>query len=217
MTVRKIAGWFFRSSLGIIGSAAAALAAVFVLASGIGVFPAAGLGLAILALAFFVSLSTKNGLRFLLNRKDGDESEAAGKLLAEAAEARKSMAALRLPDPALSKARDRLVLEAGKFLEDSERRLSDRRVETQSLPLYDPEAIQAILDARPVLDAVLHELDETASERRFGAEDAHPVQNPVERAIAVLEDKTRDILRGRDRIRGLPDLSVQLEIEEELK
>jgi hypothetical protein len=214
----KLTGWFFRSVPGILGTFAALATVLAASALGLGLLPALGLGVPVLAIAFLASISTKKGLKSLVDRKDGDMSLKAGKLIGEAAEAAKGMAALRLPDPAIAKMRDALVLESGKFLEDSRARLNGReKTGDPNLPLYDPEAIQAILDAREVLDALLHELDESSSERRFGSQDAHPVENPAERASVVLGEKTYIIRKGRDRIGGLPDFSTRLEIEEELK
>ncbi len=218
MTIWKLTGWFFRSIPGILGSFAAFATVIVASTLGVGLFPAVALGIPVLAIAFLASISTKRGLKALVERKDGDISQTARTLVDEAASMVKSIASLRLSFPELARVRDGFVLEAGKFLEDSRTRLNRKETaETENIPLYDPEAIQAILDTRTVLDALLHEMDETASERRFGTRDAHPVENPSERAFAVLEQKTDIIRRGRDRILGLPDLSTRLEIEEELK
>jgi len=75
------------------------------------------------------------GQRAAVAEVDREARAKAESRLADAADARKRLSALRLADPDVANARDLVVLEAGRLVDDC------RRAGT-----YDPEAAQAVLD-----------------------------------------------------------------------
>ncbi len=215
MKATRFAGLFFRSVPGIAGLAAAFVAGAVSLAAGFGIAGALALSVSTLALFFAGSIGTRRGVTALVGRRDGDLSSNVARRLETARADRAAMAAMRLVNPELARARDRLVLEAGKFLEASAARLNDRK-ETV-LPLYDPAGLDTISTARALLDAAVRELDESSSERRFGGPDAHPVEDAIPRTVSLLDSGSDTLAGSRDRITGRMDASTMLAIGEEIR
>lgn len=123
------------------------------------------------------------------------------------------LAALRLPPGPVAQARDHLVIEARRFLEDAGRGLA--RPDSEG-PAYDPAALAAMEEALLLVDAWKKEADETSLERRFGAADAHPIADADGRFAESLEEKTALISRGREKVTGEVSPADRLSIEEEL-
>jgi hypothetical protein len=164
------------------------------------------LGLGSLAAILVVSFALGFGQRAAVAEIQRSDAEKARSRLAQAAEARKRLASLRLAEPEVAVARDLVVLEAGRLVEDCGR-----------LGTYDPEAVQAVLDSVELVDAWLKEADENSTERRFSMSEAHPFPEAASRAAQALREKAALIAKGRaestDEIPG----ADRIAIEEELK
>jgi hypothetical protein len=126
--------------------------------------------------------------------------------LGTAADARKRLAGIRLTEPALAAARDLLVLEAGRFVEDC--RLAGT---------YDPVGVEAIVDSLALVDAWLKEADESSVERRFGLADEHPFPEAAGRTAEALRAKAALVSARRAEATGEIPGADRIAIEEELK
>jgi hypothetical protein len=164
------------------------------------------LGLGTLAAVFTLSLAFGFGPRAAVTESERGEAEKARSRLAEAAAARKRLSALRLPEGEVASARDLVVLESGRLVD-----------ECSGAGVYDPEAVQAVLDCAALVDAWLREEDESSTERRFSMPDAHPFPEAAARTAALLRDKAALIAKRREEATGEIPGSDRIAIEEELK
>lgn len=206
MDIREFSRAYAKSPLGI----ATALAS---LGAGIAVFllgftPA--LSVLVTALAFAIlciaALALGVGQGAASAELERGSAEKAADKLAEAAQARKRLAALRLAQGEVAVARDLLVLEAGKFLEDCSRART-----------YDPEGVAAIVDSLALVDAWLKEADESSVERRFELPDANPFPEAGRRTAQALRERAALVARRRSAATGEIPGADRIAIEEELK
>ena len=188
-------------------------ALLFAIATGVGARLAGlGLGLSLLAglgclgLALVALLALGLLQRAAVAELDRTFDDDVTRRLTEAGTARKRLAVMRIADPAVAQARDLLVLEAGRLIEDC------GRVRT-----YDPEALQAVSDGPTLVDAWLREADEMAVERRFALPDANPFPEAARRTAEALVAKATLIASRRASAIGEISGADQLAIDEELK
>lgn len=206
MDLRSFARAYARSPLGI-GSLLSSIAVAAASAMAGLPLPAALLaGLASLAVFMALALATGFAQRAAVSESDRDSLASARARLAEAAAARSRLAALRLADTDVASARDLLVLEAGRFVEDCGR-----------AGTYDPEGVEAILGSLGLVDAWLREADESAVERRFGLADAHPFPEAAKRAAEALRERAALVSERRIAATGEVPGADRMAIEEELK
>jgi hypothetical protein len=206
MDIREFSRAYFRSALGI-GSCLLALAAgAAARLIGLSLPVAALLSAATLALLFAAALVSGFGQRAAVAENDREALARAGARLAEAAEARRHLAALRLPEPEVAKARDLVVLEAGRFVEDCQR-----------AGTYDPEGVEAVLDSLALIDAWLKEADESSVEKRFDLADANPFPDAAKRTAEALRAKAALVSARRAAASGEIPGADRIAIEEELK
>jgi len=206
MDMREFSRAYARSPLGI-GSFLFALCAAFASAL-------LGLSLPIAILVGLGSLAALLAAALAFGLAQGAAATESGRVssvkaesrLAEAAAARNRLAALRLAEPEVAAARDLLVLEAGRFVEDC------RRAGT-----YDPEGVEAIVDSLALVDAWLKEADESAVEKRFGLADEHPFPGAAKRIAGALREKAALVSERRASASGEIPGADRLAIEEELK
>ncbi len=206
MDIREFSLAYARSPFGI-GSCLAALAAGAAArllgSSPLGsVLAALGAFAALLALALAFGVGQRAAVAEL-GRESGSRAAAR---LAEAASARARLAALRLAQPEVAAARDLLVLEAGRLVEDC------RRAGT-----YDPEGVQAVVDSLALVDAWLKEADESSVERRFELPDANPFPEAAKRTAQALREKAIVVSARRAAAVGEIPGADRIAIEEELK
>lgn len=209
-------------------SAAAGLATGF--SAGLSLGVAAGAGC--LVLCSVLSLVTGLGAKAAAREEERIASARVISLLDAAGAARGRLAALRLPAGELASARDLCVLEAGRFIEAC----AASEKESPGASGEAAAAAPAISEALELVNAWLGELDETSIEKRFGAEDAHPLppispglargeaanqdeeaRGATERVVAALKAKARALVRGRDLALGKPPAADAIAIEEELR
>jgi hypothetical protein len=206
MEIRAFSRAFARSPYGI-GSVLAALgfgvaAALMGAAAALSVLVSLGGFAALLALGLAFGLVQRAAVA-----EAGRESGAkAASRLAEAASARKRLAALRIAQAELAAARDLVVLEAGKLVEDCSR-----------AGTWDPEGVQAVIDSLALVDAWLKEADESSVEKRFGLPDANPFPEAAGRTARALRDKAAIIAARRAAATGELPGADRIAIEEELK
>jgi hypothetical protein len=211
MTIREYFRFLSRSALGLAALFLSLAAAIFLLTGGFG-FVLAGAGflavVTVLVLAGFVSgLGPKAAAaeaERLQARKAQERIEGGRASL-------RRLSALRLPPGEVASARDLVALEGGRFLDTCEANSGGRG------PAWDASALAAIDEALDLVDAWLKEADETAIERRFGAEDAHPLADGDARVRAALKDKATLLVKGRDLVSAEPPAPDRIAIEEELK
>ncbi len=182
--------------------------AIGVAASLLGLKPGASALACAVAFAAFVAAALASGFaqRAAVSEAGRAGGAQADSRLSEAASARARLAALRIAEPSVAQARDLVVLEAGRLVEDC------RRAGT-----YDPEAVQAAVDSLGLVDAWLKEADSSAIERRFDLPDADPFPEAAKRTAEALRGKAALIASGRARAVGEPPPSDRMAIEEELK
>jgi hypothetical protein len=164
------------------------------------------LGLGSFSAIVILSLALGFAQAAAVAESDRTEAEKARSRLAQADDARKRLVSLRLSEPGLASARDLVVLEAGKLVEDCSRR-----------GVYDPEAVQAVLDSVELVDAYLKEADESSTERRFSMPEAHPFPEAASRAAQALREKATLIAKRREEATGEIPGADRIAIEEELK
>jgi hypothetical protein len=197
---------YCRSPLGIVSFFVALGLGAFSSLLGLSAILSIILGLGILAAILIVSLALGSGQRAAVAEEERSDAEKARSRLAQAAEARKRLASLRIAEPEVARARDLVVLEAGRLVEDCGR-----------LGTYDPRSVQAVLDSVELVDAWLKEADENSTERRFSMPDAHPLPEAAPRAAAALRVKAALIAKGRAESIGEIPGADRIAIEEELK
>jgi hypothetical protein len=169
--------------------------------------PAAFLtGFIALAALFSAALVFGFGQRAASAELDRAALSKAASRLAQAAAARQRLAALRLPPGDVALARDLVVLEAGRLVEDC------RRAGT-----YDPQGVEAVLDSLVLVDSWLKEADESSVEKRFDMADAHPFPEAAKRTADALKAKAAAISAARDAAVGDIPGADRIAIEEELK
>lgn len=198
-----------------IASGLACLAALALCAlGGLSAIASIGIALAVLALSCGVALATGLGQRAASGELEREAAEKASSRLAEASEARRRLAAMRLADPLVAAARDLLVLEAGAFIETC-----------SAASTYDPQGVQAILDACELVDAYLTEADKGSIERRFaapgaGAAASSGVVAPPEaaaRASEAIRGAASLVASRRAAASGEASGADRIAIEEELR
>jgi hypothetical protein len=163
-------------------------------------------GLGSLVLATAAGLALGLGQRAAVAEAEREALVKAESRLAEAAQARRRLSALRLSDGEVAGARDLVVLEAGRLVEDC------RRAGT-----YDPEAVQAVLDSVGLVDAWLKEADESSVERRFDLADAQRFPEAARRTAEALRAKAALVSAGRAAALGELPGADRIAIEEELR
>jgi hypothetical protein len=164
----------------------------------------AGIGMLGLCLAAGLSLGLVQ--RAAVAEIERELGAKAARRLARAATARKRLAAMRIADPTVAQARDLLVLEAGRLVEDCGRAKT-----------YDPEAVQAVVDGPALVDAWLREADESSIEQRLGLPDANPFPEAARRTADALVAKARLVSARRAAAIGEIPGSARIAIEEELR
>lgn len=206
MDIREFTRAYVRSPLGI-GSLLVSLGAgISARVMGFAL-PAAFLtGFIALAALFSAALVFGFGQRAASAELDRAALSKAASRLAQAAAARQRLAALRLPPGDVALARDLVVLEAGRLVEDC------RRAGT-----YDPQGVEAVLDSLVLVDSWLKEADESSVEKRFDMADAHPFPEAAKRTADALKAKAAAISAARDAAVGDIPGADRIAIEEELK
>ena len=205
MTPREFLGRYLRSPWGLATLCAAPAAFAAGQALGAGALGSGAAALGILALGLGFGLFTDPGRKAAFAEL---EREAAGRAASRAAavrEARSRLAALRLPEGEAARARDLLVLEAG--------RLDESFAATGAC---DPEAAQALREGLELLGAFLRERDEASTERRFALPDAHPFPRAEERTAAALREKAALVAARRAASAGELPPADAMAIDEEL-
>jgi hypothetical protein len=206
MESREFVGRYARSPWGIasffvaLGSGAAA--------SALGASAATIVVVAAFVLAGALALGLATGLGQRAATAEG-EREARGRAAERMARAKDGcarLAAMRLPEGEVARARDLVVLEAHR-LEESFARLG----------AYDPEAAQAVSEALDLVDGWLKERDESATERRYGLPDANPFPLADQRTAEALKRKAAAIAKGRADASGEIPPADRAAIEEELR
>jgi hypothetical protein len=206
MDIRGFSKGYARSPLGIGSLFLALCAGGAARYAGLSLPLAILVGLGSLVLVLAAGLALGLGQRVAVAEAEREALAKAESRLAEAADARRRLSALRLADPAVASARDLLVLEAGRLVEDC------RRAGT-----YDPEAVQAVLDSVDLVDGWLREADESSIERRFDMADAHPFPEAAKRTAEALRAKAALVSAGRAAAVGELPGADRIAIEEELK
>ncbi len=173
---------FLRSPLGLAVLAVDAGLAAALAVTGILAPPMAGLAFLLLAcLSVLVLLQTRWGATAVVAEKDREREERDARILGGLAAARKRLSLLRIADPTVASALERLVYAAGKYLEAAVRGL-DR----------DPAAEDAVLGAVEAIDDYLALEDARSSGRRFrgGGERAERGDGEAQEAGNVLAERT---------------------------
>jgi hypothetical protein len=218
MRVREYARLFLGSALGM----ASLFVSLFVgaaVALSLPPGPATRLGLGVLSglacLGLLSALAAATGLgpRAAVREEERRDLLRAKARLGEARDARERLAALRIASEMVAEARDLVVLEAGRFIEEAERP-APRGGHPRAA--YDPESIAAIEEALSLVDAWQREADESASERRFHSADAHAFPESEARVAEALRREASALVSGRDRLAGSPSAPDVVSIEEEL-
>jgi hypothetical protein len=206
MDIREFSRSYARSPLGIgslfLAIVAGACASLLGLSLPVAILAGAGA----LAASLAAGLAFGFGQRAAVAESDRSAGRRAAERLAEAAEARRRLAALRLSDEGVARARDLVVLEAGRLVEDCGR-----------AGTYDPEAVQAVLDSVALADAWLKEADASSVEKRFDLPDAEPFPEAARRTAEALKEKAALVSARRAAAVGELPGADRIAIEEELK
>jgi hypothetical protein len=206
MDIRDFSRAYAKSPLGIGSVLAAVLAGIAASQFGLGLGPSLLVALFGFAILFLLALILGVGQRAASAELGRESGAKAAARLAEAAGARERLAAIRLAQPELAAARDLLVLEAGRFVEDCGR-----------VGTYDPQGVAAICDSLALVDAWLKEADESSIEKRFELPDANPFPEAAKRTAQALKDKAAIIAARRAAATGEMPGADRMAIEEELK
>jgi hypothetical protein len=206
MDIREFSRAYARSPLGILSLVAALGAAFAAYLAGAGAALSALALIGVLAAFLAVGLALGAGQRAAASELEREAGAKAAARLAQAAEARRRLAALRISEPEVARARDALVLEAGSFVEACGRKGT-----------YDPEGVEAILGSLELVDAWLKEADESSVEKRFGLPNANPFPQAAVRTAEALRGRAALVAARRAAATGEIPGADRLSIEEELK
>jgi hypothetical protein len=206
MKTAEVLRAYVRSPLAIVSGGASLLCGAVGLSLA-GGSPLLGLvGGAALWLAFSaIAVQTRIGAKAVVSIRDSDQELKAREAIEAAAKARETLARLRLPDPDMAKTVEYLALAAGEYVEAALKAKS-----------HSPEADARIADSLDIVNLYLKELDEAATERRYGLADADPFANAKERVSAALTENSSLIRKERIALEGgLPPESL-MRVKEEL-
>ena len=206
MDKRSFLRSYVKSPLGIGSILAAVVVGAAALLLGLTFLLSILVAIAAFAILLVLGLAVGAGQRAAVAETDREAGGKAAERLAQAADARKRLAALRLPPGEVATARDLLVLEAGRFVEDCGRAKT-----------WDPEGVAAIIDSLALVDGWLKEADESSVERRFATPDANPFPDAARRTAQALRDKASVVTARRSAATGEMPGADRIAIEEELK
>ncbi len=206
MLAKDYLKWYLRSPLGIGSLFAGFFTAMGGAGAGLSPLPAALAGLALFALAGGAALLSGWGPRQALAARDAGIARARLGKLETAEKARQNLARMRIADAAATEAVQLVVLAAGEYLEACRRELSD-----------DPVADAALDDAVGIVDIFLKEMDEAATEKRFGLKDSDPFVDARDRVIAALREKAALLRERRIQIDGGLSASGRMSVREEIE
>ncbi len=206
MDKRSFLRSYVKSPLGIGSILAAVVVGAAALLLGLTFLLSILVAIAAFAILLVLGLAVGAGQRAAVAETDREAGGKAAERLAQAADARKRLAALRLPPGEVATARDLLVLEAGRFVEDCGRAKT-----------WDPEGVAAIIDSLALVDGWLKEADESSVERRFATPDANPFPDAARRTAQALRDKASVVTARRAAATGEMPGTDRIAIEEELK
>jgi hypothetical protein len=186
MNPAEYARWYFRSALGLASVAAGVGGGLIGLAAGLPLpWMLAGC-FAFVSMAGLGSLLSGHGPRAALAARDAAAGRTRAARRLETAALRDRLVRIRLPDVELSDAVSALVLVSGRYLESCAAVEADP---DSSIIAYDPAVEAALSEAVELVDLYLREKDESAVERRFALEDAHPVTDARSRVLAALHER----------------------------
>ena len=206
MDKRSFLRSYVKSPLGIGSILAAVVVGAAALLLGLTFLLSILVAIAAFAILLVLGLAVGAGQRAAVAETDREAGGKAAERLAQAADARKRLATLRLPPGEVASARDLLVLEAGRFVEDCGRAKT-----------WDPEGVAAIIDSLALVDGWLKEADESSVERRFATPDANPFPDAARRTAQALRDKASVVTARRAAATGEMPGTDRIAIEEELK
>jgi len=198
--------WYYRSPLGI-GSAFAGLLAVLGTAgAGLSMSWAFISGIVLVAAAGGAALISGWGPRQALAARDAGIAYARLRKLEGAEKARQNLARMRIADAVAAEAVQLVVLAAGEYLDACRKESSD-----------DPIADAALDDAADIVDIFLKEMDEAATEKRFGLKDSDPFDDARNRVVAALREKAALLRERRIQIDGGLTASGRMSVREEIE
>ena len=206
MPAKDYLKWYLRSPLGIGSLFAGFFAALGGAGAGLSALPAVLSGLALFALAGGVALLSGWGPRQALAARDAGIARARREKLETAEKARQNLARMRITDRAAAEAVQLVVLAAGEYLDACGKELSD-----------DPIADAAIDEAVGIVDIFLREMDEAATEKRFGLKDSDPFIDARDRVVAALKEKAALLRERRIQIDGGLPASGRMSVREEIE
>jgi hypothetical protein len=162
--------------------------------------------LALWALASFVLIQSKLGATAIVRARDRERALSAERANAQAQLACERLARLRLPDEDLIKTRDYVAQSAGEYLAAAKRQKT-----------HSPVAAERIADSLQTIDLYLKEIDEAATEKRYGLKDSDPFADAKVRVENALLENARVLREERIRIDGGLPPALAFEAKEELK
>lgn len=206
MPAKDYLKWYARSPLGIGSLFAGLFAALGTAGAGLPMLFAAISGVALVAVAGGAALLSGWGPRQALAARDAGIAHARRVKLETAEKARQNLARIRIADTGAAEAVQLVVLAAGEYLEACKKELSD-----------DPVADAALDDAVEIVDIFLKEMDEAATEKRFGLKDSDPFVDARDRVIAALKEKAALLRERRIQIDGGLSASGRMSVREEIE
>jgi hypothetical protein len=189
---------FLRSPLGLLTLIIDAVPAVVLFLTGLLSAPVAVLVFALVAcVSVLTFMHTGLGAKAVVQEKAREVDERNARILGGVAAARKRLSLLRIGDPAVSAALERLVYAAGKYLEASIRGAE-----------RDPASEDAVLGAIEVVDDYLRMEDAATSGRRFHGNAERSEDEKVEGGGALSERTSRALTAAADEIERRLDLAA---------
>jgi len=206
MPIKDYLKWYARSPLGIGSLFAGLFAALGTAGAGLSPLLAAAMGLGLVAAAGGAALLSGWGPRQVLAARDAGIARARRAKLETVEKSRQNLARMRIADAAVAEAAQLVILAAGEYLEACKYELSD-----------DPVADAALDDAAEIVDIFLKEMDEAATEKRFGLKDSDPFIDARDRVIAALKEKAALLRERRIQIDGGLPASGRMSVREEIE
>jgi hypothetical protein len=154
----------------------------------------------------FALLQTGAGAKAIVAQAESEERARTLAFIGETEAFLKRLEVIRLPGGEAATALAFLVQSAGEYLGACRKTLS-----------RSPEADARIADSLDLVDLYLRELDDTSTERRFGAPDAEAFEDSGKRVIASIRDNALFIRGERTKLDGGLPPAERMAIMEELK
>jgi hypothetical protein len=145
---------------------------------------AAPLIVVLYAASTFVFFYSKRGARQIVEEGERDRLAMVRRKIDGTASLRERLSVLRVADPVMTKTLEYFLLASGTYIE-----------KCRETDLYSPRANAKIEDVQGILQAFLGEMDESSTEKRYGARDGESFEEFSARCVEAVREAASDLTK----------------------